>query len=592
MSNRLTYIIAGVLLLIMLGAAFLSIKDDTLTFDETAHIAAGYSYLTQQDYRLNPEHPPLAKELAAFPLLFLDLNFPEDHASWTQEVSPHWWDQFNFASQFLYYSGNNPDQILFWSRMPMIFLLIFLGWFLFFWVRKLAGNKTALLALTFFSFSPTFLAHGRLVTTDVAATLGAVLATYFWLKFLKNPNKKNIIFAGLIFGLALLFKFSLLLLIPFFGIITLIYAWFFTNNLRQILKYLGLAVLVGLIGLIVVIWPVYQCNISNYPLERQVRDTQAFLSDSALPKILTDSNIWMASQPLLRPFSQYLLGLLMATNRTATGNTTYFLGMVSASAWWYYFPIIYLLKVPLSFHLLSLMALFSAFYLIRRPFWLETRRRTKEWILNHFPEFSMIVFLTIYWLTSIGGNLNIGVRHILPTFPFIYILVSMGIANWAGKIKKLSLKKMAISFISILVGFYIISSLSIFPYYLSYFNQLAGGSKNGYKYAVDSNYDWGQDLKRLVKFTEENKIEKIYLDYFGGGNPEFYLKEKYLPWLGQTSSSEFPQGNYLAVSVTLLQGGMGNPASGFDQPTGYYRWLNDYEPVGRAGYSIFIYYIE
>jgi len=111
MSNRLTNFIAAILLIIMFSLALSSILDDTLTFDETAHIPAGYSYLTQRDYRLNPEHPPLAKDLAAFPLLFLNLNFPKDHPSWTQEGNAVWWLQFDFGSQFLYKSGNNPDQI-------------------------------------------------------------------------------------------------------------------------------------------------------------------------------------------------------------------------------------------------------------------------------------------------------------------------------------------------------------------------------------------------------------------------------------------------------------------------------------------------
>ena len=131
-----------------------------------------------------------------------------------------------------------------------------------------------------------------------------------------------------------------------------------------------------------------------------------------------------------------------------------------------------------------------------------------------------------------------------------------------------------------------------FLHYLSYFNELAGSSKTGYKFVVDSNYDWGQDLKRLTRFVEENKIEKIYVDYFGGGDVSYYLGEKYLPWSGTNPPEQFPKGNYLAVSATFLQGGRGKPAPGFDQPTGYYNWLNSYQPITRAGKSIFIYYID
>jgi hypothetical protein len=575
MSNRTTNLIAVGLLSLMFLLAFFSMKDDSLTMDESAHIPAGYSYLTQKDYRLNPEHPPLIKDLAAFPLLFLNLNFPKDHPSWTEGVNQQWW----FGNQFLYQSGNNPDQIIFWARIPMILLLIFLGWFLFYWARKIGGNIMAISVLSLFAFSPTFLAHGRLVTTDVGAALGVVLATYFWLKWLKNPSKKNIILAGIIFGLAMLLKFSLVLLIPLFIIMTLTYAWLYTHNFKKVLRYIGLAVLVGIIALIV-IWPVYQFHLLNYPLEKQLSDTKYVLESNKL-KPLVGLTYWMIQKPIFRPYAQYLFGLLMATQRVTGGNTTYFLGQVSATGSWYYFPVVYFLKIPLAFHLLTLIAILFLIFGIRR----------KNWIRNHFPEFSMLVFLAIYWLTSIKGNLNIGLRHLLPVFPFTYILVCLVIKEQFKNIQKPLFRKIVLFLLFIIFGWYITSSCLVFPHYLSYFNELAGGQKGGYKFVVDSNYDWGQDLKRLKTWIEKNKIEKIYVDYFGGGDVSYYLGEKYLSWPGTKLSSEFPSENYLAVSATLLQGGRGKPAKNFGQPTGYYNWLDNYEPIARAGNSIFIYYI-
>ena len=192
LSNKITNIIAIILLVVMFFFAVFSMKDDAATFDELAHIPAGYSYLSQQDYRINPEHPPLVKDLSALPLMFLDLNFPTDHYSWTQEDGPVWWLQFDLGTELLYRSGNDPDQIVFWSRIPMIFLLMLLGFLIFHWTRKLGGNYAGLFSLVLFSFSPTFLAHGRLVTTDVGASIGVVLATYFWINFLKDPIKRRL----------------------------------------------------------------------------------------------------------------------------------------------------------------------------------------------------------------------------------------------------------------------------------------------------------------------------------------------------------------------------------------------------------------
>lgn len=586
MSPRLISLITAILLSMVFLLAFFSIREDSFTFDETAHITAGYSYLTQKDYRLNPEHPPLIKDLAALPLLFSDLNFPKDHPAWLQKEPPQWWFQFDLASQFLYKSGNNPDQILLWSRTPLIMLLVFLGWFIFYWTKKLFGTKPALLTLFFFSFSPTFLAHGRLITTDVGAALGVVIATCFWLNFLKNPSKKNLLLAGLILGIALLLKFSLILLLPFFLLTALLYALIHKLSL---LKYSAFFIVAGIIALLFVILPVYQFHVSNYPAEQQTRDTKFLLENSFLPEPAQKSVVWLSSQNLTKPLAHYLLGVSLVINRAGGGNTTYFLGEISAEGWKNYFPIVYLIKEPLSFHILTLIALLSAILLLKKfLFGQNVFQRTKEWLKSHFPELAMLLFIGIYWFTSLNSKLNIGVRHLLPVLPFTFILVSLGIAN----LLKSSWLKLKYGLLTGLIAWQVISVFSIYPHFLAYFNELVGGPDKGYLFAVDSNLDWGQDLKRLKKWLGQNNIDKIYLDYFGGGDAQYELKEKFLPWQGKKSPTEFPKNNYLAVSVTLLQGGRARQVKGFDQPSDYYRWLDKYEPVAKIGHSIFVYYID
>lgn len=587
MSNKLTCILAGLLILIMFGAAFLSMKKDSLTFDELAHIPAGYSYLTQKDYRVNPEHPPLIKDISAIPLTFLNLNFPSKDQVWLQENSaPAWWVQFDLGTKFIYESENNPKDIIFWARFPMIIILLILGFFLFKWTRELAGNWPALMVLTIFSFSPTFLANGRLVTTDVGAALGAVLATYFWLKFLYNPKMLNIILAGLFFGIAMLFKFSLVLLIPFFGVITIVYP--LINHLsgrkfKDLLNYIFKAVLIGLIALIFVIWPIYQFHTLNYPPEQQKRDTIADLAPNQMTS-LKNFNIWMSDKPVLRPFAQYLRGVMMASQRTFFGNTVYFLGEISADAWRYYFPLIFLLKVPLAFHAIIILVLAGIIYLF-----FKNRVLIKSWVKENFTAFSLVIFILIYWTTAVMGNLNIGVRHLLPTFPFIYILAVLGLKEVISKAGP-KIKKILITIISLLLVWYAASSILAFPHYISYYNEIAGGYQNGYKSAVDSNYDWGQDFYRLLAFVEKNNIDKIHLDYFGGESPKYWLGDKYIK-LNPKEIKEPPKG-WVAVSVNQLMGGIAEPVPGFDQEIGYYDWLNKYTPVARAGYSIFIYKIE
>jgi len=590
MKNRTTYIIATVLLLFVFLITILSIREDSFTFDEVAHVAAGYSYLTQKDYRMNPEHPPLIKDLAALPLLFLHLNFPADSPTWTQATPAVWWHQFDFGFQFLYHSGNNPDKILFWSRIPMILVLLFLGWFMFIWSKKLFGNKAALLSVFLFAFFPIFLAHGRLVTTDIGAALGVIISTYFWLRFLKNPDTKSIFLAGIMFGIAMLLKFSLILLLPFFFVITLVYVWLKVEGSKKYLKYIGFSLLSGIIGLVFIIWPVYLYHTWNYPIEKQVQDTQDLLATTAIPQSLANIDIALAKNPILRPLGQYTLGLFTAMNRSTSGNTTYFLGQISDKGWrGIYFPVVYLIKNPLSFHLLTLIALLYAAFLIKRPFWKDICSRKKEWIKNHFTEFSMLFFIVFYWMISLSSELNIGVRHLMPVFPFTIMLVSGVIANFL----KEPFLKLKYSLVGILLLWQALSVIAIYPHFLAYFNELVGGPDKGYLYAVDSNLDWGQDLKRLAVWANENKIDKIYLDYFGGGDANYYLGEKFIQWSGSKDPNEIPKGSYFAVSVTQMQGGRAKPAKGFSQSTSYYNWLSNYEPpVAKIGYSIFVYKIQ
>jgi len=606
-SSKKTNLIALILLAIMAVTAILSMKEAALTFDELAHIPAGYSYLTKQDYRINPEHPPLIKDIPAIPLLFLNLNFPDDQQVWLQEESaPAWWVQFDLGNRFLYYSDNNPREIIFWSRLAMILLLIFLGWLLFYWTKKKWGNTVGLGVLALFSFSPTFLAHGRLVNTDVGAVLGVLIAIIFWLKFLQLPNWKNIFLAGIGFGIAMIFKFSLIILIPFFVIITPFYAILFSEKnkiLKSIIRYAGKGILAAAIGVIFVIWPVYQFHVWNYPPEQQLRDTIADIVNHPVP-IARDVTFWMTEQEPLRGLAQYTRGLLMASQRTAWGNTATFMGEIANNSWLHYFPALYLFKIPLAFHILSFIVLAGAIWGIKR---LTKEKRFLSWLKNNFIIMAIFIWTSVYWLVSLIGNLNIGIRHLLPVFPFTYILVVLGTVKIISFITMPKLKKTAIIFVFILFAWYIGSSLSTFPHYIPYYNELAGGTKEGHKIAADSNYDWGQDFYRLLHFIENppggGKIEKIHLDYFGGEDPTYWLGEKYVRLNPKEVAQDLSKGiplseagggieGWVAVSVGQIQGGITKPVRGFPDETGYYNWLEEYTPLARAGHSIFIYKIE
>ena len=576
MTNRTTNIIASVMILAMAVLAITSITNDSLTMDEQAHLPAGYSYLTQQDMRLNPEHPPLIKDLAAIPLLFIkNIQFPQDLKAWTQDLNGQW----DFGMNFLFKSGNPADLMIFLGRLPMILLLLILGLYLFKWTKELYGNKASLIALFFFCLSPTFLAQGRLVTTDVGAAFGILIATYYFLKSLYLPSNKKILISGIALGIAELLKFSAILLIPSFVFYCLVWWLLKMGSFKQTFKNLLIVFVIAFL----LIWPVYQFHVWNYPQERQAQDANQYLSGYI--DAIKNPVVWMSDKPIIRPYAQYLTGLLMIFNRVVGGNTTYFMGEVSNKGWRNYFPIVYLIKETLAFHLLTLIAVIYGFWFLIKAQGRKITEKISNTIKQYFSEFCMLSFIALYWLVSISGTLNIGVRHLLPAFPFTIILVSGIVASWI-KEPFLKLKQ---ALIAILMLWQVFSIASIYPHFLAYFNELAGGPDKGYIYVVDSNLDWGQDLKRLTQWVNKKGIDKIYLDYFGGADPNYYLKDKYSGWWCERPSFELPKGSYLAVSATFLQNGRGKPVSDFSQAKNCYKWLDNYQPIEKIGYSIFIY---
>lgn len=606
-------ILALIMLSTMAGMLFISILNESAIVDELAHIPAGYSYSVLLDYRLNPEHPPLLKAISgAFVYLFTNAHFPKNIASWKSEINGQW----GMGYSFLYDNGNNADAIIFWARLPVILLAICFGWLLYQWVNKKFGSRTALLTLAFFCFSPTILAHSRYVTTDIGASFGFFIGIAAFIQLLQRPTARNAVIAGFCFAIAQLLKFSLVLLVPMYGLMFIV--WIISMRAQNKKEWLRSAwmllikIKLMFITALVLIWAVYGVFTYNYPPERQLNDATYILTSYGFrPTVNLD--LWLIARPVTRPLGQYLLGVLMVQQRAAGGNTAYFLGEVSAAGSRLYFPLLYLVKEPLPIHLFSLIAL--VYVIAQFHSWFKGRKQTvlqrvvtwREVIQNHFVEWSCVIMIAVYWAISMKSPLNIGIRHVLPTFPFIYILTARGIMGWIYSSyqsipigwkeiimriiflsKTTTLSKIATRYaITILFLFWLIAG-TVFsaPYFLSFYNELAGNTPQGWRIAVDSNYDWGQDLKRLADFVQTNNIEKIAVDYFGGGVPKYYLDDKVEPWW---SSRGQPKG-WFAISATFRQGAFGAPAPGFiRKQEDSYEWLTKYPPIARAGYSIFIY---
>jgi len=625
-------------LIFILALSFLLMRLSSLkesaTMDELAHIPSGYSYVKFLDYRLNPEHPPLLKALSGIPLLFLNLNFPTQSDAWQKYINGQW----DVGREFLYESGNDADLIIQWSRIFPMLLTLGLVVLIYLWSRELFGPGWALLPSFLFALSPNVLAHGHYVTTDIAAAFGTVLALYFFVKFLYFQDKKSIIYAGIAFGIAQLLKFSTFMLIPYFVFLVLVFWWANNKNLvfngssfKKIWNYFYKLILVFVVAYLFIVYPIYFLFTYNYPQQKQISDTEFILNSFAggPPKegkmcnpvrCLAEIDIWMTKNKITRPLAHYLLGVLMVMQRSAGGNTAYFMGEVSASGWKTYFPTVYLLKEQIPFLIMLCLALafwFKNVFLNLKQGFGYTKEKLVEYLNISFDKFALIGFAVFYWLLSISSPLNIGFRHIIPTLPLIYILTTGALKNWANKnnfsptpyllknifgiisaFLKSSLKYL---FIFFLVFWFLVETVFAYPYFISYFNEFGGGTKNGYRYVTDSNYDWGQDLLRLRDFVEKNNISKIAVDYFGGGNPKYYLKDKVEYWWSSRGNPKDLGINWIAISINTLEGAVARLHPGQQRnEADEYRWLQAIRPkdnkIGSVpkpdyivGTSIFVY---
>ncbi len=593
-------------IIIALAILFLTIvsiklaNEDSLTYDEVAHIPAGYSYVSEFDYRLNPEHPPLIKILSGIPLLFLDLNFNTNQTFWTE--LDNWGDygQWQAGRYILHEAGNNVDQITFFARLPIILISIGLAFLLFQWGKKIGGAATGIFALLLYVFDPNILGHSHLVTTDIGIAAVITLSFYFFLSFVRHPSWKNALITGLVLGIAQITKFSAILLIPFFLLLLTTYIIFKlfeieTHKFRFVLRYATKSLLIGF-TIFLVIWITYIPLTYNMPTEVLTKISSSKLrpNDNFIDKHAFNFIQWSNENSITRSLGTYVQGVAQVKNRVAGGNGTYFIGQFSYQAFPNYFPVVFITKQTL-FHLFFYIFAISAFLIliyqdILKLFSQKFKKSLnggRKYILHNFTEISLISFVIFYFYISITGNLNIGFRHLFPVMPLIYLITARVCVNTYSKLIN-GKRIFAIRYIFIvMISLMITEVFWAYPYYIAYFNQTVGGPKNGYQIVTDSNTDWGQDLKRLEKYLDEHpEIDKIHLDYFGGDNAENRLGDKFIPWWDSKRPIEK---GYYVISVNNMQNSIYNTARSDDDS---YRWLLNYKPIDQVGTSFLIYKVE
>jgi hypothetical protein len=184
----------------------------------------------------------------------------------------------------------------------------------------------------------------------------------------------------------------------------------------------------------------------------------------------------------------------------------------------------------------------------------------------------LLVPAAFLFASSMFSSIDIGYRNILPVLPFVHVYVSQVARRATGRLARGAV---------VLLGvWYALGTALLSPHYLAYFNELVGGPANGYKYLVDSNLDWGQDLKHLKQYVESQGLSEVYLSYFGTADPSYYGID-HLP-MPERPPAATDEPAYYVISATSLQGVYAAGASGA-------HWLADYAPHDRVGYSMFVY---
>ncbi len=491
---------------------FSSAQQESATYDEAGRIAGGYSIVKFQDGRLWWE-TPLVKTLSAIPLLIIQPNFSRHPTIWS--ALPDMW---LMGGHFFYKLGNDPEIMLTLARTAPIIITIILLSCIYWWSKKIMGAGWALLALVLLAFSPTILAHGHYVVNDVPGTLGVLITIIAYTYYLNNPTTKNLALSGLALGIAEISKISNLLLLPYLALITGIYVYL--NGHKNWLQYfLRLGTIFGIAYLLVYL--AYFTSILNYSTSDQIKATE-FIYRNHRSALIKNGLGFLSHYRITQPIVIYTSEALLIRSVVASGFETYFLGNVYSKGHWYYFPIIYALKEPVPAVALSVTAVIILALSFLKTTKAGPRKLLSALLLamkNNFAIAAVLIFIVLYWGMSMSGNLNMGVRHLIPTLPLIYMVAIFLIKQWRPEYGKLK-----ISALSLLAALQIGSTLNAYPFFISYFNFLGGGTMQGYKIAVDSNYDWGQDLKRLKFWIEQlGAGERVAVNYFGGGNPKFYL---------------------------------------------------------------------
>jgi hypothetical protein len=511
------------------------------TWDEPAHVAAGMQWLDRGQYTYEPLHPPLARVMMALGPRLAGIRSAGHDNVWLEGNS-------------ILYAGGKYDRNLALARLGVLPFFLLATLVVFAWARRTGNAADAVCAVLLFTTLPPVLAHAGIATTDMAVTATIALAAYCLTLWLDQPTRERSLVLGLAFGLALLSKLSALLFLPAAGV-----AIALCRRGEQRAPDIGPApnrttrLRLTYAAALLTVWAGYRFAVGPLTAPEAAPSNAESVAWPSLDR-LARAKVFPA------PALFEGLGQLAAKNRA--GHKSYLLGEVRTTGWWYFFPVALAVKTPLPFLLLTGVGIAVAW----RAYSGSDRRRRLE------PAAIALAILVV----CLPSRINIGLRHVLPMYPFLAIVAGIGVVGlWRAQRTRPAARAFAV----LLVGWQLAASAGAHPDYLAYFNELAG--RHPERILIDSDLDDGQDLKRLADTLRARRIPAVSLAYAGSataaehGLPPIHWLEPHRPVTGWVAASLY--------SIKL--GSLDRP--GHDD----FAWLERYRPVALVGRSIRLYYI-
>jgi hypothetical protein len=561
----------AVVLVVGIGVARIvsTYHEFTQTVDENSDIACGMQLLQDRVYFMDAKHPPVGRIAVAIGPYLAGLRLPKQGN-----------DMFALGNVILN-SNNNYWYNLALARfgtLPFFVLACGVVWS---WTNHLFGKWVALLSLLVFSMMPAVLAHGSLATNDMAGAATLCLALYWFTRWMENPTWSTAARLGLGAGLAAASKFSALLFFPLCATaLILLYLVTGRDGLSK-RRFPNLAgnLFLALIIAYFTLWAGYLFTFAPIQASRpHAALDRLFGSHPTLHHVA----VKIVETPY--PAGNVAAGFKALAGQNKAGQVSFFFGEWRRHGWWYFFPVIFLVKTPVPFLLLACVA--SVF--VARSFIEKQDRRMA----------APILFALVILGVSMTSGINIGLRHVLAIYPLLSIVIGHALSEiWVTMPRPMLARGVA----AVACVWLIASSCLAHPDYLAYFNLFA--SDRPERIEVDSDLDWGQDLARLSKWLHARRVQEVTLSYFGTADlnhadlPAFHELEPYQKvsgWVAISARYRVIPRPFMIVPPPPGMAAYYSVPGNFDSirpGTGPFAWLASYQPVQRVGHSIFVYYI-